>query len=210
MRFNKFNVVLSLLVASTSAQALERFSSKSCLEANYKNKITHKGFLFGLLPHELVIEKNNCVIRVNHRRYLPREWVIDVCREPVHIKVTSVTGVDVAKKTEDCVKADKSRGNSDFCSQYFNLMDVVQDDGLIFAEGDRDSLYTPHGKTYCAYLLMQRYLGDSLMFSRYTDVPEIFEQDRKPVAPKPEVLPPAPVVVPPVPEAAKPAAVTKS
>lgn len=199
-----------MIMLSTSATALERFSSKACLDANYKNKISHRGPLFGLLTHELVIEKNNCVIKINHKRYLPREWIIDVCREPVHIKVTSVTGVDVAKKTEDCVKADKSRGNSDFCAQYFDLMDVVQDDGLIFAEGDRDSMFTSHGKTYCSYLLMQRYLGDSIMFSRYTDVPEIFEKSRKPVEPKPEpasVVPVIPVTTAPgeVPAKAPPA-----
>lgn len=176
MQSNKFKTAFFLLLLSTSAVALERFSPKACLEASYKNKISHKGFLFGLVPHEMVIEKKNCVINIHQRRYLPREWVIDVCREPVHIKVTSVTGVDVAKKVEDCVKADKSRGNSDFCSQYFDLMDVIQDDGLIFAEGDRDSLYTSHGKTYCSYLLIQRYLGDSMMFSRYTDVPDIFDK----------------------------------
>lgn len=192
MRSNKFNLALALFILANPVHALERFSSKSCLEANYKNKISHRGPLFGLLTHELVIQKTNCVIKVSHKKYMPREWVIDVCREPVHIKVTTVTGVDVAKKIEDCVKPDQSHGTSDFCAQYFKLMDVIQDDGLIFAEGDRDSLYTSHGKTYCAYLLMQRYLNDSLMLSRYTDVPEIFDKGQHPVEAKP-VTPPQPV-----------------
>lgn len=205
MQSNKFSLCLLALAAALPVHALERFLPKACLEATYKNKTVHKGPLFGLMSHELIIEKKNCVISVSHKRFLPREWVVDVCREPVHVKITSVTGVDVAKKTEECSSGDKSKSTSDFCGQYFDLMDVVQDDGLIFAEGDRDSLYTPHGKTYCAYLLLRRYLGDSVLFSRYTDVPEIFEQIHPevvaPAAPAP-VAPAPPVATPPAAPAA--------
>jgi hypothetical protein len=191
MAYKKFSLLL-LLSLSLNALALERFSSKSCLEASYKTKIAHRGPLFGLLPHELVIEKKSCLIKISYRRYLPKEWVIDVCREPVHIKVSSATGIDVAKKTDNCIKPDKTRNTSDFCSQYFDLVDVIQDDGLIFAEGDRDSLTTPHGRTYCTYLLIERYLSDNMLFSRYTDVLSIFEK------PKNESLDKAPVPEAPV------------
>jgi hypothetical protein len=173
MRFNLFNFVLVLLLP-VAGHALERFSAKSCLDAHYKSIIAHRGPLFGLLSHELVVEKRNCVITVKHRRYLPKEWVVDVCREPVHIKTTSAIGVDVDKKEGSCVKADNSRETTGFCKNYYAMMDAIQDYGLIFAEGDRDSLSTPHGKTYCAYLLMERYLKDSMMLSRYTEVPDIF------------------------------------
>ena len=73
-------------------------------------------------------------------------------------------------------------------------------EGLIFAEGDRDSLSSDHGKTYCTYLLLRRYLLDSIVFSRYTEVPAIFEQ--KPSAPielkKEEPAPPITVAPAPV------------
>ncbi len=203
MGFSK-SKFLFLLLLSFPALAYERFSSKACLDANYTTKIEHRGPLFGLLPHELVLEKKNCLVKISYRRYLPKEWVVDVCREPVHIKVSSATGVDVAKKTSDCLKADKSRDTSNFCSQYFDMIDVIQDDGLIFAEGDRDSLSTPHGRTYCVYLLLERYLGDSVLFSRYTDVPSIFEKAKaEAVAP---VVTPAPAqTAAPVPAAPAPA-----
>jgi hypothetical protein len=210
MGSNKFSVFVLLLAVSLPGHALERFSAKACLEGNFKTKIAHRGPLFGLLPHELVLEKKNCLVKVSYRRYLPKEWVVDVCREPVHIKVASATGTDVAKKTEECVKPDKTRNTSDFCGQYFDMVDVIQDDGLIFAEGDRDSLSTPHGRTYCAYLLIERYLTDNVLFSRYTDVPSIFE---KPHAGHPAVTPTpaAPAVPAAAPEAAAPvAAPTKS
>jgi hypothetical protein len=187
MAFIKFSFVI--LLGLSSAMAQSRFSSKSCVEASYKMKMVQKGPLFGLIKQEFIIDKNNCIIHITHKKYLPKEWFIDVCREPVHIKVTSATGVDVAKKDANCIQVDKTKNTSDFCSQYFDLMDVIQDDGLIFAEGDRDNLDADHGKTYCTYLLLKKYLNDSVVFSRYTEVPDIFIQKRKkkgtsPIVPK--------------------------
>jgi hypothetical protein len=196
MAYIKFSFLLILLTVSAYAQTTqERFTPKACLDSLYKMRMIQKGPLFGLLKHEFVINKKECEMTITYRKYFPREWKIDVCREPVHIKVTSATGIDVAKKTNECINNDKSRDTSDFCSQYFDLIDVIQDEGLIFAEGDRDNLNSDHGKTYCAYLLLRRYLLDSIIFSRYTEVPDIFEG--KAVtrqAPAPVVTPePAPV-----------------
>ena len=173
----KFSFLLGVLFIS-NAFAQERFSPKSCLDSIYKMKMVQKGPLFGLLKHEFIIDKKACLVHVIHKKYLPKEWIIDICREPVHIKVTSATGVDVAKKEAECMKMDKSRDTSDFCSQYHDLMDVIQDDGLIFAEGDRDNLVSDHGKTFCSYLLLKKYLNESVVFSRYTEVPDIFLEKR--------------------------------
>jgi hypothetical protein len=188
MAYIKFSFII-LILLTNSLFAQTRFSSKSCLDSSYKMKMTRKGPLFGLIEQEFVIDKKNCIIHITHRKYLPKEWVIDVCREPVHIKVTSATGIDVAKKESDCIKKDNSRDTSDFCSQYFSMMDVIQDDGLIFAQGDRDNLYSDHGRTYCSYLLLKKYLNESIIFSRYTDVPDIFLEKSK--APQAEVTSPA-------------------
>lgn len=179
MACTKFSTLLVLLALSSLAWGQTRFTPKSCLDADYTMKMIQKGPLFGLLKHEFVIAKKGCIITITQNKYIPKEWIIDVCREPVHIKVTSATGVDVAKKTGDCTSSDKSRETSDFCSQYGDLMDVIQDDGLIFAEGDRDNLTSSHGKTFCSYLLIKRYLGDSIVFSRYSDVPDIFMEKPK-------------------------------
>ena len=186
MAFIKFSFVLLLMISQAFAQS--RFSPKSCVDSSYQMKMTQKGPLFGLLKQEFLIDKKDCLIHISHKKYLPKEWFVDVCREPVHIKVSSATGVDVAKKEAECINTDKTKDTSDFCSQYFDLMDVIQDDGLIFAEGDRDNLSSDHGKTYCAYLLLKRYLNDSVVFSRYTDVPDIFLERTKDVpAPNPEI-----------------------
>lgn len=187
MAYIKFSFLLLLTLSTAFAQV--RFSPKSCVDATYVMKMVQQGPLFGLLKQEFVIDKKDCLIHITHKKYLPKEWFVDVCREPVHIKVSSATGVDVAKKEADCIHVDKTKDTSDFCSQYFDLMNVIQDDGLIFAEGDRDNLSSDHGKTYCSYLLLKRYLNDSVVFSRYTDVPDIFLERTKdkPVLPKEEI-----------------------
>jgi len=177
MVFIKFSLLSFLLIGSSFAQT--RFSSKSCLDASYKMEMVQKGPLFGLLKQEFMIDKKNCIIHITHKKYLPKEWIIDVCREPVHIKVTSATGVDVAKKDSECLKKDNSRDTGNFCSQYFSMMDVIQDDGLIFAEGDRDNLNSAHGRTYCSYLLLKKYLNESVVFSRYTEAQDIFLEKPK-------------------------------
>ncbi len=193
MAYIRFSFFFFAMISSSYAQT--RFSPKACLDSLYKMRMIQKGPLFGLLKHEFVINKKECNLTVTYRKYFPREWKIDVCREPVHIKVTSATGVDVAKKTNECMNKDKTRDTGDFCGQYFDLIDVIQDEGLIFADGDRDNLSSDHGKTYCSYLLLRRYLLDSVIFSRYTEVPEIFEgKTMKPMSPV--KVEPAPVVTP--------------
>lgn len=191
----KFSFILLLLSFSALAQVVEaplvpmaptRFSPKSCLDSAYTMTMVQKGALFGLMKQEFSLNKSGCIVRVSHRKYLPKEWIIDVCREPVHIKVTSATGVDVAKKETDCMKNDKSRDTGDFCSQYFDMVDVIQDEGLIFATGDRDNLESDHGKTYCSYLLLKNYLVQGTVFSRYTDVPNIFIEPKVMPAPAEE------------------------
>jgi hypothetical protein len=187
MGYIKFNLFLFFLVFQVSAQT--RFSPKSCLDSVYDMEMIHQGPLFGLLDQVFLINKKNCLIHVTHKKYFPKEWFVDVCREPVHIKVTSATGgVDVAKKVALCQNFDKSQDTSDFCSQYYALMDVIQDDGLIFAQGDRDDLTSDHGKTFCTYLLLKKYLNDGIIFSRYTEVPDIFSNDLKKGLTPPSVL----------------------
>lgn len=187
----KFSILFLGLVSLAHAQILtgsaahSRFSPKSCLDSSYKMSMIQKGPLFGLLSQEFVIDKSGCIIHVQHRKYLPKEWIIDVCREPVHIKVSSTTGVDVAKKDGECVKAENTNATSDFCSQYQELLNIIQDEGLIFATGDRDDLSSDHGKTFCSYLLIKRYLSDGMVFSRYTEVPDIFPDPPTPVIQKP-------------------------
>lgn len=189
MGFTKFSFFFLILSTSVFAQTLgvqghapERFSARACVDASYKMTMTQKGPLFGLLKKEFTIDKTGCILNVTHHEYLSKEWIIDVCREPIHIKMKSTTGTDVAKKLESCTGKDKPKETTDFCGQYGEIIDVIQDEGLIFAQGDRDDLGSDHGKTYCAYLLIKRYMDDGIVFSRYTEAPEIFRENTE--APK--------------------------
>lgn len=184
MGFIKFSFLFLLISVSAIAQTIgiqghspERFTSKACVDAVYKMTMSQKGPLFGLLKQEFTIDKTGCIINVSHHKYLTKEWIIDVCREPVHIKIKSTTGTDVAKKTGACVSEEKPGEKTDFCSQYEEIVNIIQDEGLIFAQGDRDDLGSDHGKTYCAYLLIKRYMEDGEVFSRYTDAPDIFKEN---------------------------------
>ena len=186
MGFIKFSFVSLFLSASLMAQTIgiqghspERFTSKACVDAVYKMTMSQKGPLFGLLKQEFTIDKTGCIINISHHKYLTKEWIIDVCREPIHIKIKSTTGTDVAKKTDACVSEEKPSETTDFCSHYGEIVNVIQDEGLIFAQGDRDDLGSDHGKTYCAYLLIKRYMDGGVVFSRYTDAPDIFTEIEK-------------------------------
>lgn len=189
MEFIKFSLVFLFISVTAFAQTIgiqghspERFTSKACVDAAYKMTMSQKGPLFGLMSQEFTIDKTGCIINISHRKYLTKEWIIDVCREPIHIKIKSATGTDVAKKVDACGETEKPKDTSDFCSQYSEIVNVIQDEGLIFAQGDRDDLGSDHGKTYCAYLLIKRYMEGGEVFSRYTDAPNIFKENSE--APK--------------------------
>lgn len=88
------------------------------------------------------------------------KWMIDVCRGPVHIK-KGTGAVDVIKKAADCSQASKD----EFCSETKNLATTLQDDGLIFATGIKEQLESDHGKVFCSFLLLDKYLQDSIIFN---------------------------------------------
>jgi len=197
MGFIKFSflLILSLNSALAFQVGTQRFSSRDCLESSYVMKMVNQGPFFNLIRNEFVIDKKNCVLKFSHQKYGSKEWIIDVCREPVHIKSISMMGIEVAKKSGVCRFDDSTKELNEFCVQYQELMDTIQDEGLIFASGDRDDLRTNHGRVYCSYLLLSKYLNQSVPFSRYTDVPEIFTEPNKPKIVIPIPLP-APVIKP--------------
>lgn len=141
------------------------FTAKECLESEYVTGIKHEGKFFGLLKSSLYITKNKCLLDIKFKQILETNWLVDVCREPIHMKVTSKGSQDVYKRIRKCSKSSES----DFCSFYNHLSEVMQDHGLIFAEGDRESLSTAHGQTYCAFLLLRQHLENGRLFSAYKD-----------------------------------------
>ena len=99
--------------------------------------------------------------------------MIDVCRGPVHIKKGAGT-VDVIKKRINCSQSTKN----EFCSEAKNLATIVQDDGLIFAKGIKEELESDHGKVFCSFLLLNKYLQDSVIFNNFDQYEDDLESLR--------------------------------
>ncbi len=136
-----------------------------CLHQNFDVNVSHKGSPFGLSENILKVSKLNCTIKIEHQKffYLKKKWEIDVCRGPIHIKNTN-GAIEVYKKTLNCTKTQGKE--NEFCIALNNIFEVLQDDGLIFAEGEKENLETHHGKIFCSYALLQSYLVDDIIFNR--------------------------------------------
>lgn len=152
----------SLLFLSLSVYS---FSGNECFGDAFQVEVKHPSFPMGLLSKTLSIEKKDCEIKVSHNemKYRNRAWTIDVCREPIHLKINS-SDIEVVRKVSDC------KNNSDkFCKEFQILKRIMQDDGLIFAEGDKTNLESSHGKVFCSYLLLNEYLEQSIVMTKGFD-----------------------------------------
>lgn len=165
-KFNLILLALSSFVLNSNAFA-QKFNSKQCLDAKFNTSIKNEGKFFGLIKNDLTIKKSQCIINVTYKNILETNWLIDICREPIHIKVTSKGSQSVYKRIETC---DQNK-NQDYCTFWRELNETLQDYGLIFAAGERENLQSSHGQTYCTYLLIKRYLEDGYLFSKY-DLPK--------------------------------------
>lgn len=162
MRCLKFNILLSFFISlSVLAETKTKFSSLECFNANFKMDVKAQEQLFGLLQNTLKIDKEKCILKITQKRILETQWLVDVCREPIHIKVTSKGSQSVYKRLTGCEK-DSQR---DFCDSWRELKTLIEDRGLIFAEGQREVLSSDHGKVYCSYLVLKKYLDEGILFS---------------------------------------------
>lgn len=135
-----------------------------CLDANFDVKIAHNSGPLGLIPKEITINKKACEIQVflNSFFVVKRRWVIDVCREPVHVKYkNNILSPEVLRRKGVCPKRDDG-----FCETSNVLQTEIQNNGLVYAQGEKEQLGTDHGKTYCSYLLIKKYTDEGFIFSR--------------------------------------------
>ncbi len=155
----RFSIFIFLCLINLGIMA---FSDTECLQATFETEVSHKGRPFGLVKNTLKVGKRGCEVEVFHHKlkFIKNNWIIDVCREPIHIKKAK-GAIEVIKKTTSCEAKE-----SPFCSQYDELKTVIQDDGLIFAKGEKENLQSDHGRIYCAYLLLKAYMGRGIVFSR--------------------------------------------
>lgn len=160
-----FTIILSFYAHSLFSY----FSGKDCLNSSFNIEVSHKGPPFGLFNNKLRIDKKNCVIIIEKEkfRYLRSRWEFDTCRFPIHIK-EGAGAINVHKKVRP--SCDFSSENKDkFCNSLKELKGVVQDYGLIFANGEKENIGTDHGKVYCSFLLINFYFDKSTIFGLQDD-----------------------------------------
>ena len=176
MPFLKFSLPFLIFSAATAS-----FNTLECINASFEALISHRAFPFGWTKTKLGIRKNGCVLQIRHRKleFIKKVWSIDVCREPVHIKL-GANSVEVLRRDGGCPRDTK------FCEQLDAIEDIIQNDGLIFAEGEKENLSNNHGKVYCTFLLIEKYLKDGAVFNRSSTDIDIFSRKRhSDEAPKP-------------------------
>lgn len=141
--------------------------ANDCLMADFSITVNHKTAPLGLFKATLKVDKKGCEVQVYSKRYfvLTRKWLIDVCREPIHIK-EGVSSFSVYKKSGEKCNLNVGK-QSDYCESYHDLLEILEDDGLIFANGEKEILESDHGKIFCSYELVRDYLNDGEVFSRY-------------------------------------------
>lgn len=172
MRYIVFS--LFFLSIQVNGEDTNKFSSEQCLKSSFDTTIEHKTYLFGLLKAKLNIKKSECILSITFKELLEKKWEVDLCREPIHIKHQNNGSLSVYKKVESC---DASSG--EFCQSYLELQGILQDHGLIFAKGDREKINDPHGKVYCTYLLLNKYLGYDSIFSLYGKALDIYSNKKE-------------------------------
>ena len=55
---------------------------------------------------------------------------------------------------------------SDYCKEMNKLFLTIQDDGLIFASGDKEDLSSSHGRVNCTNRLLSTYLKKGMVLSK--------------------------------------------
>lgn len=205
----RYLITALLFVSSLVLANPQRYTTKQCLDAHFDTYIKHEGNFFGLITNELWVKKSQCIIEVTYKNLLKTKWLIDICREPVHIKLTAKGSQNVHKRSHHCSDSDQNN----FCTYRNDLVNILQDYGLIYAQGEREVLSTSHGQTYCAFILAKKYLDDAYIFSKYEAPIYLFGDEDTPIVGEkvvPQTLPlnPAPVVPTPGPALANPPAET--
>jgi hypothetical protein len=148
---------LVLFFYAENAQAI--FTVPQCVTSNFTAKVSVAKGPFNLLSDEISLTKERCLLTYKEHMFYDVQWKIDLCREPVHLKTNSWRGDNFyIRKEYPC------REKNEFCSQVDELVSLSENKALIYAEGERETLTTNHGKFYCAHLLMKQYLQEGKIF----------------------------------------------
>ncbi len=151
-------LTLVLLLHVTHSQAM--FKSSDCVVQSFQGSFDIEKGPFGVMPLVMNLKKNRCIIEIERNLLFKASWQIDLCREPVHIKQKTWSGEGFQIR-----KAYPCKDDTVYCQQVDDLISSIENEALIYAKGERESLTTDHGKFFCAYLLLKNYLKEGKVFS---------------------------------------------
>ncbi len=179
----RYLLLINLILISP---AYSLFRSSDCINNDFEANVNRKGAVFGMLNYRFNISKDRCVIKLAYKDVLKSDWTFDICREPVHLKVNQYLSEKVYIKSEDCNAGSKNT----FCRKSKEFFELIEKEGLINAQGERDSLSTEHGKVYCVFKLLKKHLEDEVIFTiDSVSNPSLFEtSDLMDVLPKKETI----------------------
>jgi len=153
--------------------SLSSFSlDNECVRANFDISIEREGAFWGMLPYKLKVSKDRCVIKLVRDNVLKSNWELDLCREPVHLKVYQYFTKKDFLKEEAC--HDKTKNT--FCRKKDEFIKVIEKEGLVHVKGEREDFSSDHGKLYCLYGLVKDYLNNSILFSMTQDYESLHGQ----------------------------------
>ncbi len=168
----KYSSYIFLLLFSFQGYS-QVFTGAECLKADYTYDIINENYFFGLIKERLLISKNKCQLKLEYKKVLTKEWNIDVCREPIHMKIVEYGKETIYKRSKTC----EAKDQTEFCQELNSLLKDVLDFGLMYAEGSREALTTKHGMTYCLSLLAKKYLAQGYVYSLSKNSPLLFEDE---------------------------------
>ncbi len=148
------------------------FTPSECVSNSFQGSFSIEKGPFGVLPLKMSLKKNRCIIDIEYDYLIKTHWTIDLCREPVHIKKNSWNGDGFQIRKNYPCKDDQT-----YCQQVDELLSNIENEALIYAKGERETLSTDHGKFFCSYLLLKNYLKEGKVFSlTVPDSINIFEK----------------------------------
>jgi hypothetical protein len=147
------------LLFSFFSFGLYAFDSKTCIESNFSTNVKLVTNFWGMIKPEFSLEKKRCLLSLNYKNILEESWQVDLCKEPIHIKVHQYFSDKVYVKKSNC-----SEEKDIFCKKRKEVLSLIKNQGLVFAKGERSTLDSEHGKVYCFYKLLQKHLDGFKVF----------------------------------------------
>lgn len=155
----RFFLLINFIIFSYSLLAQEL--NDECLKSSFEVKIEKKGALWGYFNHEINLKKDRCNLSLESKNLLEEKWNVDICREPLHLKVFQYFSEKVYFQESECMDDSVET----FCKKRYEILKLIEKEVLVNAEGERVNFSSEHGKAFCAYKLLESHLLNARIFS---------------------------------------------